>query len=283
MDEFTGKGVFITGGASGIGLGMARAFARAGAKVAIADIETPKLDEAKASILDANADAEVITIELDVSDRAAVQAAADLTAKTFGKVHILCNNAGVGSRVALQEASSDDWDWVIGVNLQGAINGLLAFLPLIQSHGEAGHILATSSVSGLRMYPNRQQGMYCTTKYGLVGMSEALADDLAPLGIGVSVICPGFVTTNLSQSERNRPTRFAKAVSKPRDSSDEMRVAAQNSMDPDFFGERILASVKRGDFYILTDDRERDKIEARFAQQRAALDQFAELNESQTP
>jgi len=285
MDDFKEKGVFITGGASGIGLGMARAFAAAGAKVAIADIETARLEPAQASIADAGASAgaEVITIELDVSDRAAVHAAAEQTAEAFGKVHVLCNNAGVGSRVALQEATGDDWDWVLGVNLQGAINGLLAFLPLLLAHGEGGHVLSTSSVSGLRVYPNRQQGIYCTTKYALVGMSEALADDLAPLGIGVSVICPGFVKTNIWESERNRPARYSKAVGKPRDAHDEMRIAAANAMDPDFFGQRILASIKRGDFYILTDDSERDKIEARFQAQREALDRVAELNRTHTP
>ena len=111
----------------------------------------------------------------------------------------------------------------------------------------------------------------------------ALADDLAPLGIGVSVICPGFVNTNLWQSERNRPARYSKAVGKPRDAHDEMRIASASGMDPDFFGKRILASIKRGDFYILTDDAERDKIEARFQAQREALDQEAELNRTHTP
>lgn len=282
MDNFKDKGVFITGGASGIGFGMAKAFAAAGAKVAIADIEVPKLEAAEQSL--AEIGGEVLAINLDVSDRAAVKAAAQQVVATFGKLHVLCNNAGVGSRIGLDAATGDDWDWMLGVNLQGPINGLLAFLPVLRSHGEEAHVLFTSSVSGLRVYPGRQQGIYNTAKFGLTAMAEALADDLSETNIGVSVICPGFVKSDLSKSERNRPTQFSESGFKPRAPDDEMMQAiAAGNMDPDFFGERIVAGIRRGDFYILTDDREREKIEARFQAQRDALDQVAELNKTETP
>ena len=282
MNEFKGKGVFITGAASGIGLGMARAFANAGAKVALADIESARLETAYKSIISTGA--ESIAIDLDVSDRNAVKTAADQTVEAFGKVHVVCNNAGVGSRIGLDVATADDWDWMLGVNLHGPINGLLAFLPLLQVHGEEAHILFTSSVSGLRVHPSRQQGIYNTAKFGLCAMAEALANDLSSTKIGVSVICPGFVKTELSKSERNRPNRYSETAFKPRGADDEMSVAAAaGAMDPEFFGKRIISAVRRGDFYILTDDREREIIEARFQTQREALDQVAVLNQSNTP
>lgn len=264
MREFQGKGAFITGGASGIGLGMARAFGAAGMKIAIADIEAGPLAAPQADLVARGV--ECITFELDVADRDAVKQAARETVAAFGKIHLLCNNAGVGGAgVPLDEMSDADWDWIIDVNLQGAINGLQAFLPLIKSHGEGGHIINTSSMSGLRVHRGRGQGSYNTTKFALVGLSEALVFDMEPHGIGVAVLCPGFVNTRIYESGRNRPERFGGPVVRNQPDDHPLRLGALNGMDADEFGERIRDAVINDEFYIVTDANEQDMVAARHA------------------
>lgn len=277
MKDFAGKTAFITGGASGIGLGMARAFADAGMNIALADIESDPLVKAKADIESRGVDC--ITFHLDVSDRAAVKQSAAETVAAFGKVHLLCNNAGVGGvNRPLDEAQDSDWDWVVGVNLMGAINGLQAFLPLMKSHGEGGHIINTSSVSGLRVFEGRGQGIYATTKYALVGMSEALEQDLRPHGIGVSVLCPGFVKTALPNAARNRPERFGGPTEVDRTADSSLSAGAAAGMEPDEYGKLILAAIENDEFYILTDSRERELIQARADRLMAAIDRAQERN-----
>ncbi|MDA0240254.1 MAG: SDR family NAD(P)-dependent oxidoreductase [Proteobacteria bacterium] len=277
MKDFAGKTAFITGGASGIGLGMARAFADAGMNVALADIESGPLAKAKADIEGPGVDC--LTFNLDVSDRGAVKQAAAETVAAFGKVHLLCNNAGVGGvNRPLDEADDSDWDWVVGVNLMGAINGLQAFLPLLKTHGEGGHIINTSSVSGLRVFEGRGQGIYATTKYALVGMSEALEQDLKPHGIGVSVLCPGFVKTALPDAARNRPDRFGGPAAIERSADSSLSAGAAAGMEPDDFGKMILAAIEKDEFYILTDSRERELIQARADRLMAAIDRAQERN-----
>lgn len=277
MKDFTGKGAFITGGASGIGLGMARAFADAGMNIALADIEAEPLSHAKQDIEARGVDC--IAFPLDVSDRAAVKQAAADTVGAFGKVHLLCNNAGVGGvNRPLDEAEDVDWDWVVSVNLMGAINGLQAFIPLLKTHGEGGHIINTSSVSGLRVYDGRGQGIYATTKYALVGMSEALEQDLKPHGIGVSVLCPGFVKTALPDAARNRPDRFGGPAVQGRAANSSLSTGAADGMEPDDYGKLIVEAVEEEEFYILTDSRERELIQARHDRLSAAIDQAQERN-----
>jgi NAD(P)-dependent dehydrogenase (short-subunit alcohol dehydrogenase family) len=276
MKEFDGKSAFITGGASGIGLGMARAFASAGMKVAIADIKSELLSKAKADIEARGV--ECLTIELDVSDRTAVRQAATETVAAFGKLHLLCNNAGVGGiNRPLDEAEDLDWDWVINVNLMGAVNCLLAFIPFLKAHGEGGHIINTSSVSGLRVYDGRGQGIYATTKFALVGMTEALEQDLKPLGIGVSLLCPGFVKTELPNAPRNRPAKFGGPVAPGHASNSSLSAAAASGIEPDDCGKLVLNAIKNDEFYILTDGNERDLIQARFDRLTEAIERAAEV------
>ena len=174
MKTVTGKVAFITGGGSGIGLGMARAFHAAGMKVVIADLDQQHLDAAMAHF---RAQPHTVhAIKLDVTDREAMARAADEAERVFGKVHVLCNNAGVGVFGSLLEASYDDWDWALSVNLGGAINGVQTFLPRMLAHGEGGHIVTTSSMSGLLACIG---GIYITTKYALVGYMETLRLELA--------------------------------------------------------------------------------------------------------
>jgi NAD(P)-dependent dehydrogenase (short-subunit alcohol dehydrogenase family) len=261
MKDFQGKVAFITGGGAGIGLGIAHALARRGMKIALADIDKQALVRARADL--EHRRAEVIALELDVSDRAAVQRAADETIKAFGKLHVLCNNAGVGRSVPLDQATGADWDWVMGVNLHGAINGLLAFMPYLKAHGEGGHIVNTASVSGLRYVPGRGQGIYSTTKFAIVALSEALASDLAPLDIGVSVLCAGFVNTQMPDSGRNRPARFGGPIVNQRGADDPMVVGGLHGKDPDLVGEYVAKAIEENQLHVLTDARERRLIEAR--------------------
>jgi NAD(P)-dependent dehydrogenase (short-subunit alcohol dehydrogenase family) len=274
MKDLFGKVAFITGAASGIGLGIAHALAGRGMKIVLADIEKAALDRARQDL--EQRQAEVIAIELDVSDRTAFQRAAESARAAFGKVHVLCNNAGVGRSVPLDEATGADWDWVVGVNLGGAVNGLLAFVPLIKSHGEGGHIVNTSSMSGLRYTPGRGQGIYSTTKHALIGLSEALAADLEPHNIGVSVLCPAFVKTQMPHSGRNRPKRFGGPEVQQRRSDDPLLVGAIHGKEPDLVGEYVATGIERNQLHILTDATERAEIEARLDKIRGALDYTAQ-------
>jgi len=226
MKDVAGKVAFITGGASGMGLAMARSFSAAGMKVAIADIEQSALDRVKAEFAKTNA--EVITLKVDVTDRDAMERAAQATEAAFGKVHVVCNNAGVAVGGALDAMTYKDWDWVMGVNLAGVINGVQTFVNRIKAHGEGGHFVNTASMAGQMAIPGL--GVYNTTKYAVVGMSETMRADLAPYNIGVSVLCPGVVSTSIFNSGRNRPedlqteTDTASLVLNA-DASDEQRAA----------------------------------------------------------
>jgi NAD(P)-dependent dehydrogenase (short-subunit alcohol dehydrogenase family) len=237
---------------------MAKVFVRAGMKVVIADIRRDHLDEAMASFDDRDA---VHAIELDVSDRKAMSRAAGETERVFGKVHALCNNAGIGLGGPMKLATYDDWDWVMSVNLGGVINGVQTFLPRILAHGEGGHIVTTSSMSGF--LPTFGAGLYITTKFAVVGLSEALRTELAADNIGVSVLCPGPVQTNIAESGLTRPAHFSNTGYAE---TDKMRVAHSVSsvyMDPMKVGERVLEGILRNDLYIFTHPEFRDGIKSR--------------------
>ena len=209
MREFIGKAAFVTGGASGIGLALGRAFAEAGCKVMLADIEKAALDAVVASL--SGSAPEIRGVVCDVADSASVDAAAEVSFSAFGKVHILCNNAGVGARGGIDHIALDNWHWVLDVNLIGVVNGVRAFLPHMRAHGEGGHIVNTASMAGMvNSGAARGQGFapYPASKFAVVGMSEGLAIELKPFGIGVSILCPGVVRTNILESARNRPERY---------------------------------------------------------------------------
>ena len=173
MRDVAGKVAFVTGAASGMGLAMARSFAAAGMQVALADIEEDALQRAHASFGPGNAD--TIALPLDVTDRDAMAEAADRTEAAFGKIHVLCNNAGVAISASFADTAYADWDWVLGVNLQGVINGVATILPRIAAHGEGGHVVNTASVAGLLAFG--RAGIYNTSKFAVLGMSEAMRAD----------------------------------------------------------------------------------------------------------
>ena len=206
MQDFKGKVAFVTGAASGIGLGMAKAFVAAGMKVAIADVRKDVLDAARASFGELAGN--VLAIQLDVTDREAWLRAADEVERAFGPVDVLCNNAGINIGGKMQEATYADWDFCLGVNLGGVINGVHTFVPRMVARGEGGHIVNTSSAGGLTASANA--GLYCTSKYAVVGLSESLRAELKDQGIGVSVYCPSAVQSELFESTvAVRPAAFA--------------------------------------------------------------------------
>ncbi len=253
MKEVRGKVAFITGGGSGIGLAVAKVFASAGMKLVIADLRQDHLDAATAELREAGADFQ--TLRLDVSDRAAVQEAARFADRIYGKVHVLCNNAGVNIIRPVDQASFEDFDWLINVNLGGVINGLLSFIPRIKAHGEGGHIINTSSVAGIITGPGT--GVYSTTKFAIRGLSEALRYDLAPHGIGVSVICPGTVSTKLYESEDNRQERYQgmvdERVSEQRAGTGRLfREVLPKGIDPMRVAEKTLRALRKNAFYVMT-------------------------------
>ena len=207
MRELAGKSAFVTGSASGIGLALSRAFAQAGMKVMLADVETDALAAAVESLVGVGPD--VRGVVCDVADPSSVEHAAEELYAAFGNVHVVCNNAGVGGGSGIDNISLDTWRWVLDVNLMGVLHGIRTFLPHIRAHGEGGHIVNTASMAGM----NSGLGFspYAASKFAVVNMSEGLALQVAPHGIGVTVLCPGFVRTRIWESARNRPERYGPA------------------------------------------------------------------------
>jgi NAD(P)-dependent dehydrogenase (short-subunit alcohol dehydrogenase family) len=248
MADVAGKTAFITGGANGIGLGIARALAKAGANVVIADIREASLAEARASL---GADDQVETVQLDVTDRAGFARAADAAEARFGKIHLLIGNAGVGVMGPVADARFDDWDWGMGVNLGGVINGLVTILPRIRAHGEGGQIVTTSSQSALIPIP--YSAIYTAAKAAVLGLSEAIRGELAAENIGVSAFMPGPVQSNIALSGELRPEQYRQDSGyRAREEQLEKRPNSPVWMEADEVGERVLAGIRRNDLYILT-------------------------------
>ena len=287
MRDLAGKTAFITGGASGLGLAMAHSFCAAGMKVAIADIEQAALHKAEAELRPSNA--EVLALQLDVTDRAAMARAADRTEQAFGKVHVVCNNAGVAVAGTLDRMSYADWDWVLGVNLQGVVNGVQTFVERIKSHGEGGHFVNTASVAGLLPFPGLS--VYNTAKYAVVGLSEAMRTDLAAQGIGVSVLCPGVVNTNIFDSGRNRPAALQSAASEGSldlaeqlpDDEQSARIQAllADALEPSLIGDMVLHAVQEDEPYILSHPEFVEMVVARHQEMLGAFERWRSFREAQ--
>jgi NAD(P)-dependent dehydrogenase (short-subunit alcohol dehydrogenase family) len=270
LADVAGKVAFITGGSSGIGLGLAKACREAGMKVAFTWRSAARRDHALATL----GGEDVHAIELDVTDRAAFARAADDAERRFGRLHLLANNAGIGIRAGVAEATFNDWDWGLGVNLGGVVNGIATLLPRLRAHGEGAHVFATASTSGLAA--GGGLGVYATAKFAVVGLMESLRDELAGTNVGVSVFCPGFVRSNLAQTEAGRPAAFANAQSKPSTSlpgpAEGAMVAKFLSlaMDPFEAGRRALEGIRRNDLHILTHSEFSPLIRERFEALQAA-------------
>ena len=255
MEQLTGKVAFITGGASGIGLGMAKRFLAEGMKVSLADWNADHIAGAKQALAGSNA---VHFVKTNVADRDSLRAAADETLEAFGKIHVLCNNAGVNGGGTAASPDFDDWDRAISVNLGGVINGTKIIVPIIRAQGEGGHVVNTSSMAGVVPLPGL--AAYSTAKYAVRGYSESLRMQLAPKGIGVSCLFPGATRTALvplpeddpSIDEENAP-QFLK------DLWDAMRGA----IDPEDTGRAVVDAIKANRFYIFTNREFLDEVRER--------------------
>jgi NAD(P)-dependent dehydrogenase (short-subunit alcohol dehydrogenase family) len=272
MQQVEGKVAFITGGASGIGLGIAGAFLEAGMKVVIADLRRDHIDSSVASLgRSAKTAGSLHAIRLDVTDRAAMAAAADETERVFGKLHVLVNNAGIGIQGPFQGITYADWDFGLGVNLGGVINGIQTFLPRIRAHQEGGHIVSTASLAALVPMPSAFV-IYAAAKAAVVTISEAIRGDLANDNIGVSVLCPGPVRTNIGELAKNRPPQFGVGDAyREAEEAGATRVAFPSMMEPADVGALVLNAVRNNDFYIITHGEWRSQAAARHAAVLAAM------------
>ncbi len=278
MQELAGKTAFVTGGASGIGFALGRAFAVAGMNVMLADVETAALAAAIETMSEFAP--HVRGVACDVADPASVDRAAEASFQAFGNVHVVCNNAGVGGGSGIDDISLDAWRWVIDVNLMGVVHGIRTFLPHIRAHGEGGHIVNTASMAGM----NSGMGFsaYSASKFAVVNMSEGLAARLQPLGIGVTVLCPGFVRTRIWESWRNRPERYGPARA-PDPASPagvllfHLAELGQSGLDPADVAAQVLAAIREDELYVFTHaGREwRAELEERFGAILAAMDKAA--------
>ena len=272
MQELSGKVAVVTGGGSGIGRALGLAFADEGMDIAIADIETGPAgtvaDEVRAK------GQKALAVACDVTDLASVRALADSVNGEFGAAHVVCNNAGVVASSPSAEMRDSDWSWVLGVDLDGVVNGLQAFLPGLVAQGE-GHIVNTSSIAGLVPSAAPNIISYTAAKYGVVGITETLHEELRPAGVGASVLCPGVVRTRIGESGRNRP---GAAASPPRQApaagAPPPRVVGGDVIEPEVLAQRVVEAVKNNDLYVVTHPATRAAVEARFAAILAAYDKL---------
>lgn len=263
MTDVAGRAAFITGGANGIGLGIARALARVGARLALADLDAEALERVKAELGEVT---QVFTAVLDVRDRAAYARVADAAEDEVGPVSILINNAGVAGGAPASRLTYELWDWGMGINLDGVVNGIQSFLPRIVERGAGGHIVNTSSAAGL--YANAGNTLYCTAKFAVVGMSEALGAELESQGIGVSVLCPGPVATDIIARTRAAQPKVTRSMSSEQRSrafagAEVARAMLASGAQPDAVGEMVLDAIRENRLYVHTDRTSANAIAAR--------------------
>jgi NADP-dependent 3-hydroxy acid dehydrogenase YdfG len=251
MEQLKDKVAFVTGGASGIGLGISKAMVAAGMRVVMADVRQDHLDEARAWFVSQKQSRRVKCIKLDVTNRKAYARAAAATEKAFGKIHVLVNNAGLGLLGSIDKTKFDDWDWGLDVMIGGVINGILTILPRIRAHGEGGHIVNTSSMAAMIPIPNCS--IYITAKSAMVGLSECLAGELAADKIGVSAFCPGPVQSNIRELGKMRPDKYKRDTGLEEfEKQLAQRPTSDLWMDAVECGQRVVRGIQRNDLYIFT-------------------------------
>lgn len=263
MSDIKGRVAFVTGGASGLGLAMARSFLARGARVMLADRDEEGLNRAVAELSkDSN---EIASVVCDVADVEQVKAAAQATIDHFGKVHIVANNAGVGLGGQPGEIAIEDWRWIVDINLLGVVYGVEIFTPLIQSHGEGGHFINTASMAG-HVAPGTM-GPYNATKYAVVGYSEGLKNELMPHKIGVSVLCPGWVNTNIHTTGFGAPSSEVTAEQAKDDPGfKEMDAVIKGGLDPNAVADWVSECVEADRLYIFTHQTMKIGIDMKYAQ-----------------
>ncbi len=251
MKELAGRVAVVTGAGSGIGRALSHAFAREGMRIAAADVDEAGLAETIKGL-------DAVAVRTDVTDLAQVQALADRAWESFGAVHVLCNNAGVAVWGGLETATHRDWQWALGVNLWGVIHGIEAFVPRMIAQKSEGHIVNTASMAGL--IASQGLGVYNTSKYAVVGLSETLVKDLRPYGIGVSVLCPMGVATRIRESERTRPAALRNE--QPRQTPPVELIG--RTLTPEHVADRVVAAIRRNQLYVIPHEESLEAIRKRF-------------------
>jgi NAD(P)-dependent dehydrogenase (short-subunit alcohol dehydrogenase family) len=272
MKDLNGKTAFVTGGVSGIGLGIGKALARAGCRLALSYRNEAYREQALRWFADQGLD-EPMMVRLDVTDRAGFAAAADAVEERFGKVHILVNNAGVSVFGATDEATYADYDWIMGVNFGGVVNGLVSFIPKLKAHGEEGHIVNVASMAAFLSGP--QAGIYTASKFAVRGLTESLRYNLAPYGIGVSLMCPGLTRTSAWDSALKRPDDFAGSGFGELDVAQltTFGKAFEAGMDPEEVGQKTVAGIRENKGLILTHPEHGEDFREIYESSMAALPQ----------
>ena len=255
MKDFAGRTAFVTGGANGVGIGLVRALLAQGCNVAIADIRPASI----AAALTALGNPRAMGLEVDVSSRKDLARAAEAVEARFGVVSLLFNNAGVNLFQTIEESSYDDWDWLMGVNLHGPINGVMTFVPRMIRAGQGGYVVNTASMAAF--LAAGVCGIYNTSKFAVRGLSESLRASLAPHGIGVSVLCPGLVKSYIYASDEVRPAAL-RAGAKPVNTENVKRLAQVHEfgMEPDVIAARVLEAIAEDRFHIFTHPEFKDEL-----------------------
>ena len=252
MKDFKDKVAVVTGGASGIGRGMAERFGAEGMKVVLADVEKSALKQAEAEMREKGVD--VLGVQTDVSKPEELEQLAQQTLNAFGAVHIVCNNAGVAGAWGLTwENTREDWDWIMGVNLWGVIHGVRTFLPIMLKQEEAGHIVNTASLAGLM----RGSGIYGVTKQAVVALTESLYNELAMANakVHVSVLCPGWVNTKIIDADRNRPEELSRTVATAPQAEQidgMIRGLLKTGLDPSDVAGQVMTAIRDEQLYVIT-------------------------------
>ncbi len=271
--DIAGKTAFITGGASGIGFGMAQQLLANGASLVLADIRQDHLDEAKQFFDERQQGRNVHTIRLDVSDRAQMEEAAKEVEALTGGPDILINNAGIDPSGPFEQATYADWDYGIAINLMGPINGIMAFSPGMRARGRGGHIVNTASLAGLTPMPSHM-AIYAVAKAGVITLTESIRDSMAKDNIGVTVLMPGPIKSRIHESGQNRPERFrAGSGIGENEALLAQRVVSDTWMEPTEVGDMIVDAITHNKLYVSTHGNWKDNVEQRF---RALMDSMPE-------
>jgi NAD(P)-dependent dehydrogenase (short-subunit alcohol dehydrogenase family) len=270
MQDISGKTAIVTGAASGIGLGIATALAEAGAYVVMADIQKDAVEQAAHGLSGTNK--RVMPVRIDVTTEQSVLDPLAEAERNFGKLHIACNNAGVPMHgVGLVDVPREDWQFVIGVNIWGIIHGIRHFVPAILKHGEEGHVVNTASVAGFQNRRGTNQGPYSMSKYAALSLSEALEHELEGAKIGVSVLCPGPINTNIARGARNRPDHMGGPQIRTSDERVLAERLATQGLDPMKVGERVVDAIRTRTFYAFVGAVPADVIRSRHRRIEEAL------------
>jgi NAD(P)-dependent dehydrogenase (short-subunit alcohol dehydrogenase family) len=266
LTSLTDRTAVVTGGASGIGRALSLLFAREGANVVVADLDEAGMAETVAGV--SRAGRRALAVKTDVSRLADVEALADRAFGEFGAVHVVCNNAGVALWGGLESVTHKDWEWAMGVNLWGVIHGVEAFVPRMVAGKQPGHVVNTASMAGL--IASQGLGIYNTTKYAVVGLSETLQKDLRGYDIGVSVLCPMGVNTQIRQSDRNRPAALRNEAAEGEGRAVEL---IGRYLPPEHVAERVLRAIYANRLYVITHEEGLTPLKRRFERMAQAIEE----------